>query len=118
MGYNIGGIAGRQGGYISGCVNHGQILGRKDVGGIVGQAEPYIVLMYSSDSLQDLDTALNDMQGLVNNMLDDIDYTTDTVSGRINTISIYASDARESSKELIDKTSDYMDDIKDFARQY
>lgn len=115
MGYNIGGIAGRQGGYISGCVNHGQILGRKDVGGIVGQAEPYIVLMYSSDSLQDLDTALNDMQGLVNNMLDDIDYTTDTVSGRINTISIYASDARESSKELIDKTSDYMDDIKDFA---
>ena len=85
MGYNVGGIVGRQGGYISGCVNHGQILGRKDVGGIVGQAEPYIVLMYSSDSLQDLDTALNDMQGLVNNMLDDIDYTTDTVSGRINT---------------------------------
>lgn len=115
MGYNTGGIAGRQGGYISGCTNHGQILGRKDVGGIAGQSEPYIVLMYSSDSLQELSTALNDMQTLVDGMLNDIDYTADTISYRINSISAYASDARDSSKNLLDKTSDYLDDIKDFA---
>ncbi len=44
VGYNIGGIAGRQSGYITDCTNNGTIRGRKDVGGITGQAEPYIYL--------------------------------------------------------------------------
>ena len=117
MGYNIGGIAGRQGGYISGCINHAQVLGRKDVGGIVGQAEPHIILRYSSDSLQQLDAALNEMQSLVNNMLDDIDGTTSAVSNRVSSISGYASSARDSSKSLLDQTSDYLDDVKDFANE-
>lgn len=43
-GYNVGGIAGRQAGYVNQCENYGQILGRKDVGGIVGQMEPYLQL--------------------------------------------------------------------------
>lgn len=117
MGYNIGGIAGRQGGYISGCINHAQVLGRKDVGGIVGQAEPHIILRYSSDSLQQLDAALKEMQSLVNNMLDDIDGTTSAVSNRVSSISGYASSARDSSKSLLDQTSDYLDDVKDFANE-
>ena len=41
-GYNVGGIAGRQSGKVIDCHNEGEIYGRKDVGGIVGQAEPYI----------------------------------------------------------------------------
>ena len=44
-GYNVGGIAGRHAGYIVSCVNHGQILGRQDVGGIVGQMEPFLLLL-------------------------------------------------------------------------
>ena len=47
VGYNVGGIAGRQEGYISGCENYGVINGRKDTGGIVGQAEPHISLLFS-----------------------------------------------------------------------
>ncbi|MFR6092550.1 MAG: hypothetical protein ACLUIR_04120 [Faecalibacterium prausnitzii] len=41
VGYNVGGIVGRTDGLVSGCVNQGRVLGRKDVGGIAGQAEPY-----------------------------------------------------------------------------
>lgn len=43
-GYNIGGIAGRQSGYINRCSNYGEIYGRMDVGGIVGQMEPFLML--------------------------------------------------------------------------
>ena len=67
-GYNIGGIAGRQSGQIQNCTNNGTVLGRKDVGGIVGQMEPYLILDDSS-SLADeisalqaaMDKAMNDM---------------------------------------------------------
>lgn len=37
MGYNVGGIAGSQTGYIEGCVNYGTVYARKEGGGIVGQ---------------------------------------------------------------------------------
>ena len=67
-GYNIGGIAGRQSGFLEDCVNNAAIFGRKDVGGIVGQMEPYLILDDSSslvDEIQALqeamDTAMNDM---------------------------------------------------------
>ncbi len=43
-GYNIGGIVGRQSGYVEKCINYGEVFGRKDVGGIVGQMEPYLHL--------------------------------------------------------------------------
>lgn len=43
-GYNVGGIVGRQAGYVNQCENYGQVLGRKDVGGIVGQMEPFLQL--------------------------------------------------------------------------
>ncbi len=52
VGYNVGGIAGRQSGYLNGCTNQGVILGRKDVGGIAGQLEPEIFLRYGEDLLK------------------------------------------------------------------
>ena len=42
VGYNSGGICGRQTGIIFSCTNTGKVYGKKDVGGIVGQQEPYI----------------------------------------------------------------------------
>ena len=41
-GYNVGGIAGRQCGLIDSSENRGNVYGKKDVGGITGQMEPYI----------------------------------------------------------------------------
>ena len=66
MGYNIGGIAGTQTGYIAECKNYGNVRGRKEVGGIVGQMEPVSLIEYTEDTLQILQGQLNSMSGLVN----------------------------------------------------
>ena len=64
-GYNVGGIAGRQCGYITGCTNEGQICGRKDVAGIVGQMEPYLKLLRSASLADEIQT----LQAMIGNLL-------------------------------------------------
>lgn len=49
FGYNVGGGAGRSDGFVDSCSNYGMIYGRKDVGGIVGQMEPYLHLSLRDD---------------------------------------------------------------------
>lgn len=57
VGYNVGGIVGRlHQGYLQSCTNRGNVLGRKDVGGVVGQMEPFLEVIYLSDKLQELDS--------------------------------------------------------------
>jgi len=61
-GYNVGGIAGYQSGIIRNCENYGEILGRKDVGGIVGQAGPYIESEYLNQKVTQLKNSMNRME--------------------------------------------------------
>lgn len=61
MGYNVGGIAGTQSGYLVDCENTAPVQGRKDVGGIVGQLEPAAVLDYDADTLQILQGQLSEV---------------------------------------------------------
>ena len=68
FGYNVGGIAGRQAGFITGCENHGAVFGRKDVGGIVGQMEPFLVLKESVNLLEEL-VILNEKLNLASGTL-------------------------------------------------
>jgi len=65
VGYNVGGIVGRQSGTVMNCTNEGKVLGRKDVGGIVGQAEPYMESEYLSDRLNKIKEDFNRMNNLV-----------------------------------------------------
>lgn len=65
VGYNIGGIVGRQSGTVMNCTNEGNVFGRKDVGGIVGQAEPYMESEYLSDRLNKIKEDFNRMNNLV-----------------------------------------------------
>ena len=58
VGYNVGGIAGRSCGYITDCENSGAVYGRKDVGGICGQMEPYVEMQLSESTLSKLQTQL------------------------------------------------------------
>lgn len=56
VGYNTGGIVGRLSqGYLQNCTNSGHVMGRKDVGGIAGQMEPFLEVRYLGDRLQRLD---------------------------------------------------------------
>ena len=61
VGYNMGGIAGLQSGEISECTNTGAIQGRKDVGGIVGQFEPYTSLTYGPSPSQQLADSMSNL---------------------------------------------------------
>jgi len=63
IGYNIGGIVGSTNGYVTDCANHGVIHGRKEVGGIAGQLEPAMRMLFSQDALQTLQQQMGGMAG-------------------------------------------------------
>lgn len=115
VGYNTGGIAGRSSGYISQCVNTGTILGRKDVGGIVGQAEPCVLIDPGRDTIEELRRELNTLEGLINRALDNASRTGDDVSGRLTLMGDYAVDARDSSSDMLRRLADFTDETVDSA---
>ena len=65
MGYNVGGIAGSQTGYLVDCENYGAISGRKEVGGIVGHMEPSILLNYETDAIRILRSQMEILDDLI-----------------------------------------------------
>lgn len=93
-GYNAGGIAGRQSGYISACTNQGEVCGRKDIGGIVGQMEPFMLLKSSASLSGELYT----LHSLVVNALGNIDGMSDALRSTLNSI-------KDSSSSAVDKIS-------------
>ena len=64
VGYNVGGIAGTTSGYLLNCENTGAVYGRKDVGGIAGQALPYIAVEVSESTKEQLRTQLQELRTL------------------------------------------------------
>ncbi|MDE6132421.1 MAG: hypothetical protein K2G04_03470, partial [Oscillospiraceae bacterium] len=104
VGYNVGGIAGRQEGYISGCENYGVINGRKDTGGIVGQAEPHISLLFSERSMSKLRTQLDELNVLIDRAINDADADSSELSANWDEICGELESARQISDEFLDKT--------------
>ena len=84
IGYNVGGIAGSQVGYIYDCENQGRILGRKEVGGIVGQMEPVANLEFSADTLQILEGQLGSTAGKIKRGSDRVKTQVDNSSQNLN----------------------------------
>ena len=113
VGYNIGGIAGRQSGYMLGCKNYGIIKGRKDVGGIVGQMEPYILLDVSEISLKNLREELSTLNRMVSRFVSDADSLDSDVEKHLNNISDQSETARNSAETLLDQGTDFVNDNLD-----
>ncbi len=111
VGYNVGGIAGRQSGYVHDCINKGPVQGRKDVGGIVGQAEPYIRLDLNADIIGQINTAINDLHDSVDKTLKDTDASAGTVSARLNVIKGFADKALTDTGYLANSTQDYVNGV-------
>lgn len=65
-GYNVGGIAGSQSGIVLNSTNEGKIYGRKDVGGIAGQAEPYVESEYLEDKVRQTQEDVNRLNSTLN----------------------------------------------------
>lgn len=118
VGYNVGGIAGRQSGFIGGCKNSGEVYGRKDVGGIVGQAEPYIMLNVSESLLQKLKRELDTFNSMTDTLINDTDSAIDKVGLYLDNISDYSGTAKDSAKDLLDLTQNFVDDNFDELNTY
>lgn len=104
-GYNIGGIAGRQTGMISFCENSGQVYGRKDVGGIAGQMEPYIEV----DEAQSLRNSVNKLHDLIEDTLVDMKDGKDVMKTDIDSLTSYGDAALESGHALANQLTDFVD---------
>ncbi len=111
VGYNIGGIAGRQSGYVYKCTNSALVLGRKDVGGIVGQAEPYITVDLSTDIAYQLSEAIGKLHDLVTKTLRDTKNQSDVISNRLSVIQNFTTGALNDVRFIANGTIDYANGI-------
>ena len=100
IGYNVGGIAGRSNGQIRSCTNQGAVCGRKDVGGIAGQMEPYVRTEVSSGQFARLQSQLSELNTLVEKAVSDAEYGSSEISDRLSLIAGYLSDASDATKDV------------------
>ena len=113
LGYNVGGIVGRSDGTVSGSINQGKVQGRKDVGGIVGQAEPYRALDLSQSTIEKLRTELDKLHDVVNGATDEIDNTSNILSNNFDGLNGQLDAAIDAARQLKDQGSDYADTVAD-----
>ena len=113
VGYNVGGIVGRTDGLVSGCVNQGHVLGRKDVGGIAGQAEPYRELDLSKDTIKRLRSELDVLRGLVDDTTGVVENSTTSISNSFSAMTSQMDTAIAAARQLDDQASDYGDEVAD-----
>ena len=93
IGYNTGGVVGRSCGQLLRCRNDGAIAGRKDVGGVVGQIEPYIQMDASPTYLSELNRQLYELKSLTDQAANDAQDGAGDVSDRLSDMNDYLKDA-------------------------
>ena len=91
IGYNTGGITGRSCGQLRQCANDGAVCGRKDVGGIVGQIEPYI-RMDDTDYLSEMNRQLYELRQLTDQAVNDAQDGSGDISGQLSDMNDYLRD--------------------------
>ena len=111
IGYNIGGIAGRQSGYVYACENTGTVYGRKDVGGIVGQTEPYIAIDLTQDIAYQLSENIDKLHEIAGRIIADAGSESDTISGRLSIIQDFADKALGDTSFLAARTVEWADNM-------
>lgn len=117
IGYNVGGIAGRQSGYITECHNEGSVYGRKEVGGIVGQMEPYTVLTFSQSKLDELSKELDVLQNMVHKATANSHDGSDLISSQLTTIQNHVDTARNHTQSLLDQTEEMINQNVDTVNE-
>lgn len=117
IGYNTGGICGRQAGFLSGCENYGTINGRKDIGGICGQAEPYILLEYTEDMLKQINDVFSRIQNIIDNnslsgdnrLGDSFDRIDGKVAAASDSVEVLSGDAEKYADDIAASVNDFSD---------
>ena len=100
VGYNIGGIAGSTSGYLHSNTNEGTILGRKDVGGIAGQVEPYVAVTVSESTKDQLQTQLQDLRTLTDRATADAGGAASSLGSQLAGMGTYLDGAANAANNL------------------
>lgn len=103
IGYNIGGIAGRSCGYIAHCTNEGMINGRKDVGGIVGQMEPYILIQLSESGIGRVKQETDALSAALETAERNLGSTSSSLKKRIQKIQTYTEEAEKALQKMTEE---------------
>ena len=112
-GYNTGGEAGRSCGQLLRCRNDGSIAGRKDVGGVVGQIEPYIQMDASPTYLSELNRQLYELKSLTDQAANDAQDGAGDVSDRLNDMNDYLKDALSDPQDPLAAITGFGSRLKD-----
>ena len=114
-GYNTGGIAGRNIGTVTTCTNNGDVIGKKDIGGIVGQAEPYSQWDFSESKLESLKNSVNDIKSKIETLKKDASNSSDDIKKQINEIEKSVNAVSDDTKNAAGQISDDVDETKKAA---
>lgn len=115
VGYNVGGIVGRQCGYVERCINYGDVKGRKDVGGVVGQAVPDVTIVYGQDYLGSIETELGNLEKLLQQTTSDAKDASTKVTQGVDKALEYAKSATESAENL-EETDDVSESFESISQ--
>ena len=110
VGYNAGGIVGRTAGYVENCVNDAAVYGRRDIGGIAGQAEPYVELRLTADRAALLQSQLSALQQMVDSAAADAYNASADVSALLSSAGSNVRDAVDGGYDLAEQVRDYASD--------
>ncbi len=110
IGYNVGGVAGRSSGHIAACTNAAHIYGRREVGGIVGMAEPHVTINLTDSSLATVRQKLNTLSSTVDKTVNDAGGASGTLSARLTAVNGSITATETSARQLTDKISETYDD--------
>jgi hypothetical protein len=120
--YNVGGIVGDQNGKVIDCTNSGDVYGRKDVGGIVGQAEPYVETEYLDDRINETRDELDQLNRTVSGISSTVRQTSaqvkeyadslNSITDNINSLTESADTSDEQTKEYVDGINEALDNIQ------
>ena len=113
IGYNACGVVGRSCGQLLRCRNDGSIAGRKDVGGVVGQIEPYIQVDASPTYLSELNRQLYELKSLTDQAANDAQDGAGDVSGRLNDMNDYLKDALSDPQDPLAAITGFGSRLKD-----
>ena len=86
IGYNIGGIVGRQSGIALDCRNEAAVTGRKDVGGIVGQLDPDTEWRMDGTDPDDVKTRINALNQKMDALINDTENLQSGISAQSTAI--------------------------------
>ena len=105
VGYNVGGIAGSQTGFIKDSINYGELHGRKDVGGVAGQMEPSSEMEYQEDKLEKLRKEFPVLHDLVSQMDADASTASSELTSQIDRLLNSVEGAQHAVESIADDLS-------------